>query len=446
MKLDITIIFFVYIPQLLLGTLIKKDNIVDKASKNLQLFSEQFTMTINPIIPLAYNLADGKKRYILFCGAGISKDANVPTGWEILLDTLRNIRNQEEGSNETYSNAEMEQYYEDNYKDSTYSEIIEALYPSVEEQRSFLKNIFEGTVPSVTHKAIAKWVKQGLIRFVVTTNFDTLLEQALDDEELRGKYTVISNNEDVLTSKPWNNVECCRIYKIHGTINQGKIRNTEKDLMFLDEDLHKDFLDVIERHGVIVLGYAGNKEDQAVMDTFNKRKFYGYTLYWCVHNNCNDEVVDLIEKQDGRVIEISSASEFLEEKLNRVEIARKGSEQTSREVALSRFGHILSSGSNIKIKQAINEENKNLIKHIKNIMGELDETDRSSMWDEFIKIFRYAINYLGLVEQITKYDERYWNDISLIFNDIIFLEEKTTPKNQKELLDYFMFVFLELIG
>lgn len=54
-------------------------------------------ININQIIPLSYNLADGKKKYVLFCGAGVSKDAGIPTGWDILLGTLRRIRVQEDG-------------------------------------------------------------------------------------------------------------------------------------------------------------------------------------------------------------------------------------------------------------------------------------------------------------------------------------------------------------
>ncbi|RCV62894.1 hypothetical protein C5S53_16765 [Methanophagales archaeon] len=56
-------------------------------------------VNINPIFPLSYNLADGKKKYVLFCGAGVSKDAGIPTGWEILLETVRHIRTQKEGEN-----------------------------------------------------------------------------------------------------------------------------------------------------------------------------------------------------------------------------------------------------------------------------------------------------------------------------------------------------------
>jgi NAD-dependent SIR2 family protein deacetylase len=279
---------------------------------------------INKLIPLSYNLANGKKKYVLFCGAGVSKDAGIPTGWDILLETLRHIRAQRDGESKEYTDKEMETYYEENFEDSTYSEIIESLFPSREEQREFLENLFENKAPGKAHTLIAEWVKVGLIRFIITTNFDSLIEDSFDDAGLRGKYSVITDKAQVLTSKPWNLVENCRIYKVHGTIEQGQIKNTKKDVEKLDDDLEKDFLDIIERHGVIVLGYAGNKEDKAVMDCFNRRRFKGYSLYWTVHDDpINDYVKELVKRQDGLIIKIQSASDFLEEVLNRVEIARK---------------------------------------------------------------------------------------------------------------------------
>lgn len=344
--------------------------------------------TINHIIPLSYNLADGRKKCVLFCGAGISKDAGVPTGWDILLDTLRLIRAQEEGENKEYTNGEIESYYEKKYKDATYSEIIGSIFPSIEEQRAFLKKKFEGKTPGKAHKLIAQLVKEGLVRFIITTNFDSLIEQVLDEAGLRGKYTVISDKEQVLSSKPWNHVEICRVYKIHGTIEQGRIRNTEKDLKQLDEEIGTDFLDIIERHGVIVLGYAGN--DKAVMEYFNTRRFTGYSLYWTSHSNpVKDNVNQLIENQDGFLIQIKSASEFLEEVLNRVEIAKRGVEQTSKSVAHVRFKNLIKSSSDVEIKQTIDDERRKLRTYIEEILNQVNEADYKSLWDGYIKILSY---------------------------------------------------------
>jgi len=402
---------------------------------------------INQIIPLSYNLADGKKKYVLFCGAGVSKDAGIPTGWDILLETLRHIRAQEDGKSKEYTDKEMEAYYEKNFKDSTYSEIIESLFPSREEQREFLEKLFENKAPGRAHKLIAEWVKAGLIRFIITTNFDSSIEHSLDDAGLRGKYSVITDGAQVLRSKPWNLVENCRIYKVHGTIEQGVIKNTKKDLEKLDADLEKDLLDLIERHGVIVLGYAGNKDDKAVMDCFHRRRFKGYTLYWTVYDNqINDNVKELVERQDGRFIHIQSASDFLEEVLNRVEIARRGTEQTSEAVAQVRFKNLITSGSDIEIKQTIDEERRKLKKYFENVLDEVNEEDYKSLWDGYLKIFNYSMNFLSLVDQISKYRNQYWENISHIFEEIQSLNKNQGRYGKEGLVNYYFFTLLEIIG
>jgi len=404
-------------------------------------------ININQLIPLSYNLADGKKKYVLFCGAGVSKDAGIPTGGDILLETLRQIRTQEEEENKEYTDKEMEAYYEENFKDTTYSEIIESLFPSREEQREFLEKLFENKAPGRTHKLIAEWVKAGLIRFIIATNFDSSIEHSLDDAGLRGKYSVITDGAQVLRSKPWNLVENCRIYKVHGTIEQGVIKNTKKDLEKLDGDIEKDFLDLIERHGVIVLGYAGNKDDKAVMDCFNKRRFKGYTLYWTVHDNqINDNVKELVERQDGRFIDIQSASDFLEEVLNRVEIARKGTEQTSEAVAQIRFKNLIISSTDIEIKQTIDEERRKLKKYFETILDEVNEEDYKSLWDGYLKIFNHSMNFLSLIDQISKYQNQYWGNILPVFEEIRSLNKNQGRSGKEGLVNYYFFTLLEIIG
>ena len=404
-------------------------------------------VNINPTIPLSYNLADGRKKYVLFCGAGVSKDAGIPTGWDILLETLKLIRTQEEGESKEYTGKEMETYYEDNFKDSTYSEIIESLFPSREEQREFLERLFENKAHGKAHKLISDWVKAGLIRFIITTNFDSSIEHSLDDAGLRGKYSVITDGGQVLASKPWHLVEDCRIYKVHGTIEQGQIRNTKKDLEKLDDDLEKDFLDIIERHGVIVLGYACNKDDMAVMDCFNRRRFKGYTLYWTVHDNQNsDNVKELVKRQDGRFIDIQSASDFLEEVLNRVEIARRGTEQTSEAVAQVGFKNLITSSSDIEIRQTIDEERRKLKKYFENILDEVDEKNYESLWDGYLKIFNYSLNFLSLAEQIIKYQSKYWERILPIFEEIQSLNKNQSQYGKEGLVNYYFFTLLEITG
>lgn len=399
--------------------------------------------TVHPIIPLSYNLAGGKRKYVLFCGAGVSKDAGISTGWEVLLETLRRIRAQEEGKKTDYNDRQMEEYYELKYKDFEYAQIIRSLFPANEEQREFLQELFKNKSPGKSHQLIAEWVKQGLVKFVITTNFDSMIEYALDEIGFRGKYSVISDGEQIKNSKPWVHEDVCRIYKIHGTIEQGKIRNTEKDLKQLDKKMTKDCLDILERHGVIVLGYAGN--DKGTMNIFNKRRFRGYSLYWTVYNKqISSNVEKLLTKQEGIKIEIKDAVDFLEEVSNRVEIAESELMQTESSVSRVRFKNLMKK-SNVEIMQTIDDERIKLKKFIKKILDEI-ETDEELLWEGYIKTFNFSVNFFLLVEQIIKYKNNYWKNILPIFEEVYSLNETGYRNGKNGLVNYCFFSFFEIIG
>jgi NAD-dependent SIR2 family protein deacetylase len=123
-------------------------------------------------IALAQSLAMKERQFVLFCGSGVSKDAGIPTGWDILLEILKRLRHHIENQKLDYSTSQMESYYNTNYKGLTYSQIIERVYTYPEDQISFLQSQFEGKNPGRSHELIVEWVKSGLIRFIITTNFD----------------------------------------------------------------------------------------------------------------------------------------------------------------------------------------------------------------------------------------------------------------------------------
>lgn len=405
---------------------------------------------INPIIPIAYNMADCSKRYVLFIGSGISKDVGVPSGWDILMDTLKKIRQQEEKTVQDFSNEEIEQYYKNTHNEQySYSDLISSLYPSNEEQREYLKKCFEGIEPGEAHNCIAEMVRRGLIKFIITTNFDLLLETSLDNKGLKGQYSVISSDKDVKTSKPWNMESICRIYKIHGTIDQGHIRNTKKDLQKLPINLAKDFQDVIERHGVIVLGYSADDDEKAIFDAFNKRKFKGYTLFWAAFKgNLSENAKKLIHKQDGKEIPIDGAGSFLTELLDRIDLAQRGIEQTTEAVAEKRFENIFKQpNADIEIRQTIEREQKNLIKYINTSINEIaNTTDFNLMWETTVKIINLSISYLLLMEKIAKYRSEYWGNAISVFDNISSLNRTKDSYGINGITNYVFFCLLELCG
>jgi hypothetical protein len=291
-------------------------------------------------------------------------------------------------------------------------------------------------------------VKDKLIKYVITTNFDTLIEMALDDAGLKGQYTVIDSQDDVLTSKPWNKEEICRIYKIHGTIEKGTIRNTKKDLSRLPKELAKDCLDVLERHGVIVLGYAANEEDKAVCNIFYRRKFKGYTMYWTSFDNgISAGATKILHKQDGVLIPIKGASLFLRELRDRIKIAQRGAEQTPEAVAEVRFESMFKSPKpEVEILQTIDRERIRLVRYLEKTLNEIEDINYTSLWNGLVKVFQYSYNYLLLIEQIIKYRNEYWDPVTRIFDNVYSTNKSGERYGKEGLINYLFYCLLEVVG
>lgn len=75
-------------------------------------------------------------------------------------------------------------------------------------------DLFEGRTPNRNHQLLAKLAKSGLIESFVTTNFDTLLEDALEEE--RVDFSVYSSEVD-FSAISWKN-DSLPVIKLHGTI------------------------------------------------------------------------------------------------------------------------------------------------------------------------------------------------------------------------------------
>jgi hypothetical protein len=67
-------------------------------------------VALDPIISLAFSLADAPGSCVCFLGAGVSVDAGVPTSWGILQDGLRRLHQQEIGSDSAATEAEFAEW------------------------------------------------------------------------------------------------------------------------------------------------------------------------------------------------------------------------------------------------------------------------------------------------------------------------------------------------
>jgi hypothetical protein len=280
----------------------------------------------NTLLPLITNLATNNKEYVAFVGAGFSKDAGIMSSWDVLIETLRPLyinenKIDEEGDVKILS-SDIEKWYlsNDELNKLGYSDILELIYKGDIERREYVSSFFKNQLPGAAHHELAKMVSMGLLRFIFTTNFDDLIEKALDDINI--DYDVIYTDDILEKSKSWDKVNHCRIYKLHGDYKSGGIRNTYNELKSLDKKIADDFQYIIDRHGLIVIGYAGR--DEGILRHFMDRYPYSYPFYWQYVEYPRDneeyrlfyELRDKYEKEKSRpiiYIQNPSAAKFLQE-------------------------------------------------------------------------------------------------------------------------------------
>ncbi|HHT9124617.1 MAG TPA: SIR2 family protein [Candidatus Brocadiia bacterium] len=270
---------------------------------------------VDPILSLAVAIAEGRKTYAVFLGSGVSKAAGILTGTDILWDTIKKIYKLEKDKDKDPNDNEVKDWFEKSeFKDFTYSKILETICPSQEERRQFLEKYFVGKNPTDTHRCIADMVRNGLLKVIITTNFDRLMEKALDAIEV--KYDVVSSPAELKVLKAREHSPC-RVLKLHGDYQSGEIKNTEKELVRLEPKIEKEFKEILNRYGIVVIGYSG--QDEGVMRCLEKRNSK-YTLYWLKKENICERVDRLLKQQDGKVIERENSDAFVKELVRKIEI------------------------------------------------------------------------------------------------------------------------------
>ena len=167
---------------------------------------------IDPITTLFFSIYENKGAYALLVGSGVSRAAQIPTGWEITLDLVRRVARLQ-GEPEQ---ADWAKWYRDKYgNEPGYSEQLNALAASPDERRSILHSYIEPSpeeveealkVPTPAHRAIANLVRSGFIRVILTTNFDRLIETALRDVGVEP--TVISADDHLKGAVPLVHSRC----------------------------------------------------------------------------------------------------------------------------------------------------------------------------------------------------------------------------------------------
>lgn len=293
---------------------------------------------------LAFSMYSNKGVYALFLGSGVSLPSGIPTGWAIVKDLTKKIALLQ---NENYEKDSIEWYKKKYSTEPDYSDIIGQLAVTSTERQSLLLPYFTpdekgDKEPTKAHRSIAKLIKESYVKVVLTTNFDRLIEKALDDEHI--EYQVIRDVSDISGAVPLVHSNCT-IVKINGDYLDCRFRNTIDELAEYPEELNAYLHEIFNNFGLITCGWSAIW-DKALVKLIRSCPNQRYTSVFTYINDCNAELSDLATFKRGQCIQVKNADSFFAELLEQVS-ALKGIDRNvplSKEIAIERMKKYLSLG------------------------------------------------------------------------------------------------------
>ncbi len=105
-------------------------------------------MPLDPIVSLSVALAEAPAACAVLLGAGVSKDAGVPTAWEIRQDGMRRLYRLEASSEDTLRDDDLDEWLHEHGHDGLgYSSLLNLIAPDPAIRRQLLAGYFEGVEP-----------------------------------------------------------------------------------------------------------------------------------------------------------------------------------------------------------------------------------------------------------------------------------------------------------
>lgn len=266
---------------------------------------------LEPTDSLALSLHHAPGTCAVLVGSGLSRAAGIPTGWEITLDLVRRLA----ALKGVTDAPDWAEWYGKEFSgaEPNYSTIIDGLAKTAAERRALLHRYIEpengddSRKPTQAHRALARLVKEGAVRVILTTNFDRLIENALRDEGIEP--TVITDEHGLAGATPLTHANCT-VIKLHGDYLDTRIKNTDAELAAYHADMDRLLDRVLDEYGLLVVGWSG-EWDTALRQALLRASTRRYPLFWASRGPVAALAQDIIDHRQGQSFAIDDADQFL---------------------------------------------------------------------------------------------------------------------------------------
>ncbi|MHC3475296.1 SIR2 family protein [Streptomyces sp. 7R007] len=296
---------------------------------------------IQPSMALALNMHASPGVYALLLGSGISIASGVKTGWGVVQDLVGKVAAaQSPGDAEVRAAAmaDPEHWWETNYGEPLgYSGLLAAVAPTPAARQALLARYFEpeddedDKGPTAAHRAIARLVKRGSVKVILTTNFDRLTERALQEAGISPQVVRRPDEIDPMMPLPHSQIT---VIKLHGDYADLDQRNTVDELETYPQAQQQLLDRVLDEYGLVVCGWSADW-DKALVRAVEGTRSRRYPMFWSQYGQLGHAASLLAARHRAVLLEGMSADELFTDLLRRVEaLDRLSVAPISRDVAV----------------------------------------------------------------------------------------------------------------
>ena len=265
------------------------------------------------LLNLAFSLHSTPGAYAVLIGAGVSAPSGVPNAWTVLSDLTSRIAR----LNGADAGEDSVEWYKANYGDpARYDTVLQRVARTRLARQQLLKGYFEPSAedveagrkrPTDAHRALARMVRNGTIRVIVTLNFDRLIEQAIREEGIEP--TIVASSADAAALAPLHTLGCCVIH-LHGDyLNPSSMLNTPDELKGYLAPVRSLLLQVLKDYGLIIAGWS-SAWDPALRQAIASRYPSRLTLVWIEPFEPSTEAVELLTLKNGLLMRTDADAGF----------------------------------------------------------------------------------------------------------------------------------------
>lgn len=257
-------------------------------------------------------------KFCFILGAGASVSSGIPTGLQMmsqwrdyLLQESKNIPNliEERAENLGIPEEEYAHIFKLDYelKSEDYFTLYDLRFEGTSNSAStFLEEHMTGKSPSCGYYYLADLLCNTKNRLVITTNFDSLMEDALFISQ--STHPLVAGHES-LAPLIGNDSRCPVVAKIHRDLLY-KPMNRREETQALERSWIQPLSKALSKYIPVVIGYGGG--DQSLMSLLQELQLDG--IFWCTRGERekpSEKIQKIIEQHNGYWVPILGFDELL---------------------------------------------------------------------------------------------------------------------------------------